>query len=201
MTKPSDNPQEWADDASADKVDPTTFAAVGFVADDPARYDWLNWVLNNFGAWLDFLRSGGGEVYFAPAGLAYTKNSTLPFTITTGSLDATLTNTGGGTFSADGVSSPVNAPGTAVSVTLEFGSNTSISSGATVTPTIFWYSGGTRVTASFNAASLTVSGAQTDTVTFLSGTASLGAPWTLQVEISIDAGDRVHLTEAIVNLS
>lgn len=55
MAYPTDSPQRWAFDASADTADPGAFADVGFVADDPARYDWLNYTLENHGEWLTYL--------------------------------------------------------------------------------------------------------------------------------------------------
>jgi len=55
MAYPSNSPQRWAFDASADTADPGAFADIGFVADDPARYDWLNYTLENHGEWLTYL--------------------------------------------------------------------------------------------------------------------------------------------------
>jgi len=205
MSKPTDDPQAWADDASADKVDPSTFAAVGFVEDDPARYDWLNWVLNNFGEWLDFLRTGGGVIAVWPATLGWwLADSDQSFENTAVNRVTVTDSRGSGPLQlrAAGMVGPIPVWGTVTQVRLRIDTVTGTPS---ITPVLRWSTGSGTTTNAAVMSTASLSSADDGTVVTMtySGTLSddIQSPPMLEIQVSTAAGDAVEFGRAFIDVT
>ena len=199
MSKPTDDPQNWADDASAVTADPGTLADIGFVADDPARYDWLNFVLNNFGKWIDFLRSGGGSFIFRPAMLNWYVDSSgsLSYDFASSTLALTISND-----QAYGYGQFVNCPGTATDIDIDV---TTVV--GTVTVKVFLVSANGSTPAAFAERNFTSSdNGTTVTMSFTSAGPTftdpdLKGPWYVLFDVACIGGQSFKFGRFEVNLS
>jgi len=187
-SKPTQDIADWGSTGViADSIPPFEVEK-GQQPGKPVPAAWLNL----FGAWLDFFRAGGGNIYHNPGAMGVGFQSGITVDRAIGGT-TTLNNPSGLTKSAYLFGSPVNVPGTVSSLTIEFSSGTTPGP-IFVEPFLSWINGAGAVrTARFAPANVTGPSVPTFAYTASgSDTDNIEGPWSLQIWASIPAGETLE---------